>query len=248
MRLGMMQPYFFPYLGYFALIAATDRWVVFDTAQYIRRGWVNRNRVLSTGAAGWKYVRVPVASGPRSRRIGDVQIAGDSGWREDMLRHLDCYRLRRAPYFDETHAFLAATLNNCGRSLCDTLVQCQSETCRFVGLKFRPEIFSQTALSHIEVTSPGGWALEVSRQLGAERYVNPPGGRGIFDVDQFEAAGVSLQILNHRLPRYDQGQSDFLPGLSIIDVLMWNGRERTRAMIDDYDIETLTSVHASRAA
>ena len=59
MRLGMMQPYFFPYLGYYSLIAATDHWVVFDTAQYIRRGWVNRNRVLSTGSDGWKYAENP---------------------------------------------------------------------------------------------------------------------------------------------------------------------------------------------
>ncbi|MFN8710728.1 MAG: WbqC family protein, partial [Planctomyces sp.] len=76
MRLGMMQPYFFPYVGYFSLIHATDHWVVFDSAQYIRRGWVNRNRILSTGESPWKYIRIPVQHSDMETRISEILIDG----------------------------------------------------------------------------------------------------------------------------------------------------------------------------
>jgi hypothetical protein len=116
MRLGMMQPYFFPYLGYFGLIHATDRWVVFDTPQYIRRGWVNRNRVLSAGQTAWKYVRVPIAQCERSTPISGVRVHPTEMWRKSLLDSLDVYRLKGAPrgvarshglplLFDASHAF-----------------------------------------------------------------------------------------------------------------------------------------------
>ena len=248
MRLGMMQPYFFPYLGYFALIAATDRWVVFDAAQYIRRGWVNRNRVLTTGANGWKYIRIPTADGPRTQRICDMKIAGSHEWREHVVRHLDCYRKRRAPFCDETTQFVADVLRSCRGSLCDVITECLIETCRHVGLKLHYDMYSELQLKEVNVSSPGDWALETSKHFDAEVYINPPGGRQLFDVAAFSAAGVSLQFLTHRLPAYEQRQSEFLSGLSVIDVLMWNGRERTRSLIDDYVIETANEPAVKRAA
>jgi len=248
MQLGMMQPYFFPYLGYFALIAATDRWVVFDTAQYIRRGWMNRNRVLSTGSAGWKYVRIPTAGGSRSQRICEVRIADRCDWRDDVLRNLDCYRIRRAPYFEQTEGFLNETFSGCGGSVCDAVVHCLAATCRHVGLTFRYERFSELPGDFPAIADPGEWALEAARALAADAYVNPPGGRRLFDAAAFAAAGVSLRFLTHHLPEYDQRQPGFIPGLSIVDVLMWNGSRRTRELIDSYDIETATPDSVSQAA
>ena len=80
LRLGIMQPYFFPYAGYFGLMAAVDRWVVFDTPQYIRKGWVSRNRVRSTGRDAWKYIRIPVAKAPRETAICDMRLADPQNW------------------------------------------------------------------------------------------------------------------------------------------------------------------------
>ena len=97
MKLGIMQPYLFPYLGYFDLIHCTDRWIVFDTAQYIRHGWINRNRILHP-TSGWQYFIIPVKKQSRNTPICDIQVSDNPGWRARVLGQLEHYR-KRAPYF-----------------------------------------------------------------------------------------------------------------------------------------------------
>lgn len=234
MRLGMMQPYFFPYLGYFALISATDRWVVFDTAQYIRRGWVNRNRVLSTGQFGWKYFRVPIAKCSRETSIRDVRIDETHDWRTQLIRDLDCYQLRRAPFYDETVDLLTRVFKTANGSLVNLLKKGLAETCRHIGLVYAAQTFSEMPGRPTDTADPGQWALRVAEALKADVYINPPAGRDLFDPKLFQSAGIRLEFLEHNLPEYDQRQHSFLAGLSIIDVLMWNGRVVTRQLIDDF--------------
>lgn len=243
--MGMMQPYFFPYLGYFALIEATDCWVVFDTPQYIRRGWVNRNRVLSAGQPGWKYVRVPVSKAPRATPICCMQVADPQLVLNSVLGCLDAYRCWKAPYYDHTLRLLNDCLASPPHDLNSLLVSCLQHTCDYLGVRFTPVLFSDLAITVPDSPQPGDWALTTAVQLCAEEYVNPPGGRELFDVRAFEAAGIQLSFLHHRLPEYSQQPADFVSGLSIIDVLMWNGRDATRHMIDDYQI---SSVGRSAAA
>ncbi|MEZ6121814.1 MAG: WbqC family protein [Planctomycetaceae bacterium] len=238
MRIGMMQPYFFPYLGYFGLIHATDRWIVFDTAQYIRRGWVNRNRVLSTNADGWNYVRVPIANCDRNTAIRDVRIDHRQNWRADLMNGLDTYRLRKAPCFDATAEFLEQTLAVDTDCLNDLLVHCLKCCCEYLELPLRCELFSELNLDFSDRDcAPGDWALETSRALGATVYINPPGGRSLFDVRRFEDSHIRLQFLQPALSPYPQGSSDFLPGLSIIDAMMWNRPADVRRLIGEYQLE-----------
>ena len=234
-RLGMMQPYFFPYLGYFALIAATDEWVVFDTAQYVRRSWMNRNRVHSSGPSGWKYVRLPVAAADRTTPIRQMSIARPNQVKDDILRRLDEYRLARAPHYEATMTFLDACLSQISDSLLDSLMICLQATCRHIGLSWHPQLFSGLPVAAATGTkrAPGDWALLTAIHLGATAYINPPGGRRLFDPAAFRRHGIRLLFLEHRLPPY--GPIDrFLPGLSIIDALMWQGAKRVRQLIDDY--------------
>jgi hypothetical protein len=236
MRLGMMQPYFFPYLGYFGLIHATDRWMVFDTPQYIRRGWVNRNRVLSAGKCAWQYVRVPVAQCERSTPIHRVRIHPTQLWREDLLNSLAVYRLKDAPHYAKTIEFLRETLACENKSLAETVVHCLVSCCEYLDLSFRLEFFSNADLLLPTIDAPGQWALETAKALGATSYVNPPGGRSIFNPDAFKKARVALNFLEPTLPAYDQKTANFERGLSIIDVLMWNDVATVRDMIADYEL------------
>ena len=232
-----MQPYFFPYLGYFGLIAATDRWVVFDTPQYMRRSWVNRNRVVSSGADGWKYLCAPVRKAARETSIGEIRLANVNSLRTDVLRNLDEYERRNAPAYAETAALVDDCLNVADDRLCSLLVQSLQKTCDHLQLPFSPELFSQLSLP-IGNVGPGEWALKTAAALGASEYINPPGGRELFNPAEFERLGIRLSFLEHDLPEYSQQRAEFLAGLSIIDVLMWNGRQVTRQMIDRYRIVT----------
>jgi hypothetical protein len=246
MRLGMMQPYFFPYVGYFSLIHATDYWVVFDTAQYRRRAWVNRNRMLSDNLEGWNYIRIPVTHSPRETRICDIRIDDTQAWIDQLIDQLQIYRQRRAPYYGDVIDWLRAALHKAHGihghgDFSRTLIDLLEETCRHINLPFPCQIFSQMNLNLPDELPAGEWALEVARSLGAETYINAPGGRELFSPRQFSEASISLQILKPRLTAYRQGCSQFIPGLSILDLLMWNSTAETLELVTHYDLESLTS-------
>ena len=132
MRIAIMQPYFFPYLGYFSGIAASDRWIAFDTPQYIRRGWVNRNRVLSLGKDEWKYIQVPTAKADRNTPINQMRLSPNVNWRTDLIRNLDYYKINRAPHYDDVLQLLDSVW------MCDTLdlskmlIHCLCGICRYL--------------------------------------------------------------------------------------------------------------------
>jgi len=235
MILGIMQPYFFPYIGYFALMRATERWIVFDTPQYIRKGWVNRNRVLSNGQRGWKYIHVPIVKCPMDTPINAVMIDPRDNWRETLFRNLDYYYDRRAPYYRQTMDFLDGVLALDQPRLSKMLSYTLKATCEYLGVEVQMQEFSAMELLLGEIRHPGDWAFEISRVVGASVYINPLGGRDLFCAERFQKAGIDLKIFKPVLLPYDQRRKSFVEGLSIIDALMWKPREEVRSMLDAYD-------------
>ena len=227
MTLGFMQPYFLPYPGYFELIARSDVWLVFDDAQMIRRGWVNRNRILHP-TEGWQYVRVPVASHRREAPIRDILIA-EPDWGKRLIAQLAHYRgsLGYTRLVDLIESVAARE----HRLLLDLNLDLLSEFCELLTIPFAPKLHSELGLDRSAITGPGDWALEASRALGASRYLNPPGGRELFDRERFAQAGVELAFLEPNDRAYDQGPRPFEPGLSILDLLMHLSPEAARARI-----------------
>lgn len=229
MKLGIMQPYFFPYIGYFDLICRTDRWVVFDTAQYIRHGWVNRNRILHPDE-GWLYITVPTESHARETPIGEIRIREDGKWRDRIIGQLQHYK-KRAPYFSEVGDLVASCLDDSGASLSGLNVHSLSRVCDYLDVPFRYSLFSQMDLELGRVEGPGDWALRISEAMGAGEYINPPGGAALFDRAKFAAAGITLTIQEPVDFVYACDGYNYEPNLSIIDVLMWNSPEAARAYL-----------------
>jgi len=230
MRLGIMQPYFFPYLGYFDLINRVDRWVVFDTAQYIRHGWVNRNRILRPDS-GWQYVVVPTERHHRQTPISGIRISRAGDWRARILGQLAHYR-KQAPCFDATMALVAECLDPGEVSLARLNVRIIERVCRALAIPFRREVFSEMSLALGPVAGPGDWALRICEARGADEYVNPPGGTELFEADRFRAGGIKLTFQTPVEFVYPTGRYAFVPWLSIIDVLMWNEPAAVKAHLD----------------
>ncbi len=220
MKLGIMQPYFFPYLGYFDLIYRTDRWVVFDTAQYIRHGWVNRNRILHPNS-GWQYIAAPLRQHHRDTPISDVLVKEGRDWRDRVCGQLIHYK-KRAPHYEATAGLVRECLDNDEPSLSRLNAAILDKVCGYLRIPFRYEFFSEMKLDLGSVGGPGDWALRISEALGASEYVNPPGGEALFGKAGFEAAGVTLTIQRFENMTYPCDGYTFEPALSIIDVLMWN--------------------------
>lgn len=229
MRLGIMQPYFAPGLGYFDLINITDEWIVFDTAQYRRRSWMNRNRILRPGQ-GWQYITARTRKMPRETRISEVELLDGQDWRGLILRQLEHYRLR-APHYPEVVALVEEVLGKSDRYLACLNVRFLNRVCDLLGLSFSFHCFSKMNLTLGPVEGPGDWALRISEALGAKTYVNPPAGKALFDTQRFRQAGVELSIRYFEDLSYTPIGYEVMPGLSIIDVLMWNSPDRVRSYL-----------------
>ncbi len=230
-----MQPYFFPYLGYFGLIANTDRWIVFDPVQYIRKGWVNRNRVLKPGG-GWKYVSIPVAKHSRDTLIKDMTVTEGEDHLDTLVRNLDHYRNIRAPHYNSVLEVLSECYTPVPNALAVFNAHILDVVCSYIGIPFHFEVYSQMALEHEPAEGPGDWSLNICNALGVRSYLNPPGGQEFFVPEKFTNAGVELVYHHQELPVYDQHSSLFEPGLSIIDVLMFNEPNVVRGMLDQFKL------------
>lgn len=231
MRLGIMQPYFFPYLGYYSLIKNTDKFIFLDDVQFIRHGWIERNRILKP-AEGWQYVAVPLQPHNRSTLIKEIAIRDTEDWRGKLLRQLEHYK-KRAPFYSETLSLVADALGTECRSIVKLNANILMKTCQYLGLPLNLGIYSDMHLPIEEVTSPGEWALNISTALNADEYINPAGGIEIFKPEGFKSNGISLRFLANNLRPYSQRRPSFEPGLSIIDVMMFNDPGAVNRLIDD---------------
>lgn len=234
MKLAIMQPYFFPYLGYFSLIAHSDQFILFDPVQHIRHGWIERNRILKPGE-GWQHISVPLEKHARETLIKDLSIKNGTDWQVRIFRQLEHYK-KKAPYYSRVIELLQFCFDEQITSIVKLNQKCLTLVCDYLGIAFHPQIFSEMNLEIGPVTHAGEWALRISEAMGASQYINPPGGREIFKEEQFKDLGIELKFLQSKLPEYSQRRPVFENGLSIIDVMMFNSVEEIREMVNQYDI------------
>ena len=194
MKIGIMQPYFFPYIGYFSLINYVDKFIFFDTPQYISHGWVNRNRILKqNGTVG--YITVPVKKMPQQTTIKDILIADNIDWRARIYGQLTAYK-RKAPYYREVIGFIHSILNERqSNKLSDLNIAGIRAISLYLGLEDKFEIFSQMDINISQVEQPDEWALKITKAISGDIYVNPPGGESFFDRNKNKKQGIKLEIL-----------------------------------------------------
>ena len=251
---AIMQPYFFPYLGYFQLVGAVDKFFPYDNFKYSTGGWVNRNRILGPDHCPL-MLSVPIRGGKTTQVIRDVQIDNWAYRRKKMLRSID-HSYRRAPYFRETRGLIEDVLFGVTDQLGQLNVDCIVKVTDF--LKIETELFTDSApfqgmedrlAAQPDDGPPPAQAsqmegaprrvsrvVEICRELGADTYVNALGGQELYSKEVFADFGLDLHFIRTRPNQYRQGPGAFVADLSIIDVLMHNGRDRTRRLLRDYDL------------
>ena len=172
MKLAIMQPYFFPYPGHFALIARCDEWVVFDITQYTPKTWMNRNRVLHPDG-GPHWISVPLANGSISIKTSEARVLDPAGACRSVLGKLSHYR-RQAPFFKAVEDLVreAFALPTGDDSLVHLNLRGLDAVCGYLGLDFKRRIASELQLDLPAQLAPGDWALEIGRRLGAKAYLN----------------------------------------------------------------------------
>ncbi len=218
--LALMQPYFFPYMGYFDLINNCNKFVVFDQAQYIKQGWINRNRVLHP-IEGWQYVTVPMEKHKSSAQICQVSMASNDSWKPKVIARLTHLK-SHAPHYSSTMQLVKDCLSSEEREISRFNVAILEKICRYLELELDYDYLSEMDLNLGEDLKPGEWALELAIKLGAKKYVNLPGGESLFDRMAFEQNKIKLCVRKAAQFSYSTGKYQYQSNLSIIDALMWN--------------------------
>jgi len=225
-----MQPYFFPYSGYFELIAKSDRWIVFDIVQYNPRSWMNRNRILHPDK-GWQYINVPVAKMAKGTAIRDISLVEKSVALSRILGQVQHYK-KYAPYYLQVTDLIRQSFDGTTtEQLADLNVTSLAAVCGYLDIGFDHMRVSELGLKLDDIENPGHWALAICQQLGATGYINPPGGKALFNPDDWSAGGIDLLFLEPAILEYASRPYQHISNLSIIDVLMWNDPASVKAVI-----------------
>lgn len=218
MKLAIMQPYFLPYLGYFQLMASVDKFVVYDDVSYIKSGWINRNNIKVQGKAS--LITIPLQNGRSGVPICEVLIAGKREfWAKKMLRTVTESYVK-APFYDQVYPMFERWLTAEVEGISELNVRILSDVCEYVGLKTEivptSKIYANSNLSSVERV------LDICEREAAGHYINAIGGRELYSHEVFKGEGITLNFLKPTLFSYPQGKGDFVSGLSMLDVLMWN--------------------------
>lgn len=224
-----------PYLGYFSLIKHTDEFILFDTVQFIRHGWIERNRILKQNG-GWQYIQIPlIKDNGRDTVIKDVKINNAENWKQKILAQLQHYK-KIAPYYFRVINLLKELFANDFDDITHLNQKSLQLVCDYLGFQRDFQIFSEMNLPIEEVNAPDEWALNICKAMNVSSYINPIGGSEFFDRIKYEKAGVDLKFQQMKLDEYDQKRQPFEAGLSILDVMMFNSTNDINVMMDHFEL------------
>lgn len=225
MRLAIMQPYFFPYIGYYQLIAAVDQFIVYDNIKYTKKGWINRNRMLLNGTDA--MFSLPLKKDSDSLDVVERELAAD--FNRDKLLNQIRGAYRRAPYFEQTFPLVEQIVRYEDPNLFRFLHHSIIKTCEHLGITTEIRISSDIVINH-ELQSQDK-VLALCGAAGANTYVNAIGGLELYSKEMFKEKGIELKFIKSKPFEYPQFGAEFVPWLSIIDVMMFNPLDAIRNCI-----------------
>ena len=231
MRLAIMQPYFFPYIGYWQLLNAADRFVIYDDVNFIKQGWINRNRLLLGGEPS--YITVPLDGASPNKRICDIAVQRSPHWRRKMLASIE-QGYRKSPCFAEIFPEVDSLIRFEMNNLADFLAHQLVKMAKLLGIDTEI-IVTSGDYQNCELSGQER-VLDICGREGATSYINLPGGQKLYDPESFKAANLDLHFLSTRASPYQQRGADFVPNLSVIDALMEVGAAGVRSRLEEYDL------------
>lgn len=233
MKLGIMQPYFMPYIGYWQLMNLVDQYVIYDDVNFIKGGWINRNRILVNGAP--KYFNVPMLGSSSNVLINEVRVDHNAAVIRKSLRSIEG-AYKKAPYFDIVNPMLEEILW-CGEDNIAKYIEHSFRViCKY--LDIRTELIVSSDLDKDTALKGQDKVIAICRLLGATEYYNAIGGRELYSYEAFREHGLQLKFVETKNIVYQQFDNTFQPNLSIIDMMMFNSRDKIREYLEAYTLIT----------
>ncbi len=221
-----MQPYLFPYLGYFQLINVADKFVLYDDVNYIKKGWINRNNIIINGQK--KLLTISLASASQNKLINEIEIS------DNFNKFLKTLKLNysKAPFFKPTMALIEKVILYENRNL--SLFIKNSLEIILDYLNITSELFLSSDIKKNNALKGQHKIIAICKELNATAYINPIGGIELYNKDYFNQNNIKLYFIKTSYTTYNQFSTKFEPFLSIIDILMHNSPVRISQMMNDF--------------
>lgn len=233
LRLAIMQPYLFPYLGYYQLMNAVDKFILLDDVNFIKRGWINRNRILINGKD--HLFSMPLEKASQYRKINCLRLANYPDWRTRFFKTL-AHAYSRAPEYEPSLKMLQRALPPKANRLNEVLRTSLEVVCDFLGIQ---TVLESLAAQPRAVELKGAdRILAICRELGTDEYINLPGaGKELYRAAMFTESGIHLHFLQPEAVTYPQFSNRFIPMLSILDVIMFNTKHKLYTLLQAFSFE-----------
>jgi hypothetical protein len=235
MKLAIMQPYIFPYIGYFQLINAVDKFVIYDDVNFIKQGWINRNNILVQGKP--LFFTIPLQNQSSFIKINQVFINEKAyvSWLPKFLKTLE-QSYKKAPYFDQIFNLVSSTLAGDFNQITISTLARRSIESVLVYLGITTEIVTTSAIYCNSELSGKKRVIDICKEENATHYINPIGGQELYDSHTFEDNSLALSFIKSLPIQYSQINDTFIPWLSIIDVLMHNSIDDVKIMLTKFEL------------
>ena len=230
MKIGIMQPYFMPYIGYWQRIKAVDIHVLYDDVQYIKGGWINRNRIILQNQV--HNINVPLIGASPNKRINEVLVDNRGLLQNKLLKTLE-QAYRKAEFFNEAMSVLEPIITSEECNLAKYLANEIREICRYLGIKTK--LLCSSELNKDNSLKGQAKVIEICRLLQGKEYINASSGEHLYSREDFKNSGLCLKFIKDQSTvHYPQSVKSFIPSMSIIDVMMNCSTEKITELLDDY--------------
>lgn len=227
-----MQPYIFPYIGYFQLIKSANTFVFYDDVNFIKKGWINRNKILINGEES--LVSFPCIKISQNKEIKEVEIDLTDQQYKKILRKISL-SYKTTPFYKEVFPIVEKCFLSGRKTISHLAIESVESVCEYLEIKTIFKVSSEEYPQTKDLPRADR-LIEISKIEGATSYINSMGGKELYTKEYFESKGIDLQFLNPVIKEYKQFGEAFVPSLSIIDVLMFNSKDEILNMLDNYDI------------
>lgn len=229
MKLAIMQPYFFPYIGYFQLVNAVDKFVFYDDVSFINRGWINRNRIIINSEVN--YITVNLLGASQNKLINEIGIIDN----REKLKKTILLAYRKAPLFEQFWPIIEDVFNYKTETISELAAFSVIKTFEYLGVTTVFEFSSQKYADTSNLRKDER-LIEICKRNNATEYINPIGGTELYEKAQFSGHGINLHFLRTNPIQYRQFGEVFIPNLSIIDLVMFNPIEQIQEMLDNFEL------------
>jgi hypothetical protein len=232
MKAAIMQPYFLPYIGYFQLINAVDVFVIYDNIEYTKKGWINRNRILINGKEG--YFTLPLKKDSDYLNINQRELAVSYNQENAKIIRKIAELYKKAPQYKLILPLIERIFMFDNRNVFNFIFNSLKIICEYLEIQTKFVISSSIVIDHTFKSQ--NKVIAICEKLKVTNYINAIGGQELYDKDVFNKNGIKLNFIKAHTIIYNQFDNDFIPWLSIIDVLMFNSIEETKLLLNKYEL------------